>query len=286
MPLPTSGPLSIWQIAQEQNICGGLPLSYSLRVLSSRAEKFPPDSISEFYGYSAAPGIVTSGLFMHYDWGNPSSWPGVGDTLFDISGNLRHATIVGSPTIANNGNQSYVEFNGNAGQYVDTGSTYDFSSSGYTWTIIALNNNLSLRSALIDKSAPTNPPGSTFEWGTIGSPFQTNGLRAWASDNVNNLECNVSNETSAGYFYILSSVWNPSTKNMTIYRDATQVASTTNSSMGNFNNGISLKFGVAYSGAVSSYTRQYVVLIYNRALSAGEIQQNWQNYLCRFSIAT
>lgn len=286
MPLPSSGPLSIWQIAQEQTNCGGYPLSYSLRTLSMRSEKFPPDSISEFYGYSAAPGVVPSGLFMHYDWGNTSSYPGSGSTLYDISGNGRHATIVGSPTYANNGNQSYVQFSGSASQYIDTGSTYDFSSSGYTWTVVALNTNVGLRSVLIDKSGPVNPPGSTFEWGTIGSPFQTNGVRSWISDNTNNLECNLSNQVSNGIFYVLSSVWNPSSKTITTYIGNTQVSSCGNASMGNFNNGISLKFGVGYNGAVSSYTRQYAVLIYNRALSSGEIQRNWQNYLCRFSIAT
>lgn len=286
MALPSSGPLSIWQIAQEQTNCGGYPLTYSLRQLSLNAGKTSPDSISEFYGYSASPGVVTSGLFMHYDWGNSSSYPGSGTVLYDISGNGRNATIVGSPTFTSAGNQSYINFAGNTGQYIDTGSTYDFSSSGYTWVMVALSSNVGSRSVLIDKSGPVNPPGSTFEMGTIGGSYQTNGLRSWASDNTREIECNLSNQVSSNVLYVLSSVWNPSSKTITMYRDGTQVASCGNASMGNFNNSITLKFARGYNGAVSSYTRQYATLIYNRALSATEIQQNYQNYLCRFGIAT
>jgi hypothetical protein len=58
MALPSSGPLSISQIRNEEVNVGGLPSTYSLRQLSSQAGKSVPDSISEFYGYS--PLVVNS----------------------------------------------------------------------------------------------------------------------------------------------------------------------------------------------------------------------------------
>lgn len=51
MPLPSSGPLSISAIRNELNPVHGS--SYSLRQLSAWAGFGTPDSISEFYGYSA-----------------------------------------------------------------------------------------------------------------------------------------------------------------------------------------------------------------------------------------
>lgn len=44
------------------------------------------------------PGLVTSGLEVYLDAGNPRSYPGTGTTMYDLSGNARHATVNGSPT--------------------------------------------------------------------------------------------------------------------------------------------------------------------------------------------
>jgi len=57
MALPSSGPLSIAAIRNEEVNNGGFASSYSLRQLSSNAGKSTPDAISEFYGYSAATNV-------------------------------------------------------------------------------------------------------------------------------------------------------------------------------------------------------------------------------------
>ena len=44
------------------------------------------------------PGLVTTGLLVYLDAGNPKSYPGSGTSLFDLSGNARTATVNGSPT--------------------------------------------------------------------------------------------------------------------------------------------------------------------------------------------
>lgn len=53
MALPSSGPLSISQIRDEEVNNGGFASTYSLYQLSINAGKASPDAISEFYGYSA-----------------------------------------------------------------------------------------------------------------------------------------------------------------------------------------------------------------------------------------
>lgn len=44
------------------------------------------------------PGLVTSGLEVYLDAGNPRSYPGTGTIMYDLSGNARHAAVNGSPT--------------------------------------------------------------------------------------------------------------------------------------------------------------------------------------------
>jgi hypothetical protein len=64
MALPSSGSLSLSQIAQEL----GQPLSnLSLRNLSNSAGKGTPDSMSEFYGYSAGGGGGTGDFFIYIE---------------------------------------------------------------------------------------------------------------------------------------------------------------------------------------------------------------------------
>lgn len=75
MALQSSGAISISEIRNEQVNAGGYSGTYSLRGLSSNAGKGTPDSMSEFYGYSAAPPSPTcfyfyagySGYFGYYD---------------------------------------------------------------------------------------------------------------------------------------------------------------------------------------------------------------------------
>jgi hypothetical protein len=63
------------------------------------------------------PSIVSSGLVLCLDAGNPRSYPGTGTTWFDASGNNRNLTIFGSPTytpagyftLANNQTTQYMQ---------------------------------------------------------------------------------------------------------------------------------------------------------------------------------
>jgi len=66
MALPSSGPLSISQIRDEEVNNGGFASSYSLRQLSANAGKSTADSISEFYGYSAAHDVTITFYYPSY----------------------------------------------------------------------------------------------------------------------------------------------------------------------------------------------------------------------------
>ena len=80
--------------------------------------------------YQNQPQIITSGLTMHLDAGNPASYSGSGTIWADLSGNSADQTLVGAPTYTP-GTPSYFSFDG-LGQY-STGSTpYVLPPNTYT----------------------------------------------------------------------------------------------------------------------------------------------------------
>lgn len=56
-----------------------------------------------------SPKIVTSGLVLALDARNPNSYPGSGNTWYDLSGNGAHGTLINSPTYNSAG---YITFDG------------------------------------------------------------------------------------------------------------------------------------------------------------------------------
>jgi hypothetical protein len=80
MALPSSGPLSISAIRDEEVNNGGFASTYSLYQLSINAGKASPDAISEFYGYSASISVYINvyvpsyvGCYNYYTFAATSS---------------------------------------------------------------------------------------------------------------------------------------------------------------------------------------------------------------------
>ena len=69
----------------------------------------------------ANPNIVSSGLVLCYDAGNPRSYPGSGSSWYDASNNGNVGSILNGPTYSSN-NLGYLSFDG-VNDYVDTGKT-------------------------------------------------------------------------------------------------------------------------------------------------------------------
>lgn len=78
----------------------------------------------------ASTGIVTSGLTLHIDAGNSSSYGGSGTTWTDIAGTADNITLVGSPAFTS-GTPSYFSFNGSS-QYGSGSATNILPSTSYT----------------------------------------------------------------------------------------------------------------------------------------------------------
>ena len=80
-----------------------------------------------------APPIVTNGLVLNLDAGNSKSYPGSGTTWTDLSGNRNTGTLTNSPTFNRDGGGNLV-FNGTT-QYVDCGNNSIVNTAVNTCTI-------------------------------------------------------------------------------------------------------------------------------------------------------
>ena len=280
MALPSSGPLSIADIRNEQVNNGGFASSYSLRQLSANAGKSSPDSISEFYGYSAV-SIVQSGL----TW-----WLDASDTITATNSawyNKLNTGLYGLPQTYNGGSAPVITTNGSIRYYQYTGTfapAAAFLGGGfhvlnatpatdYSTTSVWFNNN-------------TNSPkvlalGSTGNESSLlqGVEFYLNGLAiGYMSTRITTSGTSNSDLHSLynyNQWYNLVQTFNGSTQAM--YINGSLYTSTSLSGVQNKPNrsyGIGAKYGASnnpelfMNGAIGHY------LIYNRALNGTEVLQN------------
>ena len=228
--------------------------------------------------------LITSSLFIWYDFGTGSCYPGTGTSVFDLSGNIGTGGVSGSPAFTYGAN-GFFTFTGSLSTYITTNNTGSaLSVSGFTVQIIASTPNVASRSALIDHSAAVLPPGWLLEIGTINSTYNINGTRFSASDNTNQIEADSSYNISNNTIYLFTSTWNNSSKTGTTYVNINPVASSTIAAETAFDNTQTIKFGVGYGKTVGSYTNQYVILVYSASLSPAQIAQNYYHFRDRFGL--
>jgi hypothetical protein len=219
---------------------------------------------NRFSGATAPIGIVTSGLVMHLDAGNSSSYPGTGTTWTDLSGNGNNGTLTNGPTYsAADGGQ--IVFDG-ADDSVICGNAASLQVSTYTLEIWfkATNTNSGYRGLLAKELAYglflfNNTLGAYDFSSTV---FLSTGINA--GDNT--WRQAIVTMTSGG--------------SRTIFVNASSVISGTGSVLGQGNpvtvgSANNIQF---MSGSVA------IARVYNRDLSAAEISQNFDANRGRFGL--
>jgi len=215
-------------------------------------------------GVSYSPKVVTDGLIIALDAANVRSYPGSGTSWFDLSGNGNAGTLVNGPTF-NSGNGGSIVFDG-----VDDHVTSVLSSSLGTQFSISVwfkknNNNV---------ANPLNFQGSpSFEL----LVDQTNRLNIWdGADHFYNFT------TTINLWYNMTVVKTTSNFLLYINDNASPVlnfASSYNNTNVNFIIGKHPTVSANYiNGNISN------IQMYNRALSAAEVQQNFNATRNRFGI--
>jgi hypothetical protein len=232
----------------------------------------------------ATKGIVQSGLVLNLDAGVSSSYPGSGNTWFDLSGNGNNGSLVNGVGF-DSGNGGSLSFDG-VNDYVDLPNNDDVRLTTNSWSIGIFFKGTNL---------VTTFPGYT-------DVLYTNR----GSSSNNGFEFTINNQSSSNIFSLIdrqgtngslassNNSYKPNTwqyvvfaKNDTegkIYIDGNLDASN-NSQPTTYTSNTNPRLGRQIVFSDYNFTGNITqVSIYNRALTPQEIQQNFNAYRRRFGI--
>ena len=213
-------------------------------------------------GVSGGPDMIQDGLVLALDAADRNSYPGSGTVWNDISGNSNTGTLTNSPTF-NSSNGGFFTFNG-TNQYTTTTYTQPAygAATSFTWNVwVNIPNLVNPNSPIIGNRGTTlvftKITKAAFEY------YPLNMLHT-LTENVWQNICIVKNGTSFTYY-----------KNSTSVNTGTSSATTSTQ-----------PFFIGGDNTASEYFAGSIanVQVYNRALSATEISQNYNVLKSRFGL--
>jgi len=235
-------------------------------------------------------GIVTSGLVLNLDASNPSSYSGTGTTWTDLSGNGNDMTMSGTVPFAGTGQTKYFSYNGTPNYFQGVNNFTSNISTAITISIVASITDLSQRTALFSKFINGGAiVGYVFEVGTIPGLW-TNTTR-WFAAGTGGQSTDYRGTTALtqNQVYLLTLTYNQSTGANAIYFNGTQISASqvgTNTVAADFSQGATPNLTGNYGPGLNiySYMNEYMVLVYNTALTSTEVTQNYTALQARFRL--
>lgn len=226
--------------------------------------------------------IVQQGLVLNLDAGNPYSYAGSGTTWYDVSGNAFNATLINSPTYT-----------------TDNGGVLNWASASSQYATVSMNS--TLRVANITEEVWVYL-STTADQVFIGSQYGTgsnNSFALWVSGGTFYFGVNVggtfyqssSSAPSSGTWYHLVHTYNGTTQYL--YINGVQTTSN-GAASGNISydlNNTLLAIAADFNGTgynvgptISVNGKMPVARIYNVALSAAQVSQNYNATKSRYGL--
>jgi surface protein len=228
-------------------------------------------------------GIITSGLVMHLDAGNTASYPGTGTAWKDLSGNGNHGILKNGVTF-NSANYGSLVFDG-INDYFVTDNNLSMSDTDKLTIQVILKTASTKEEMIIEHSVNFNVNNSV-GMVAIGNKMEFTDANP-PGYNIYGSVSTINNNN----WHLLSATTDRSlgaTDQTTIYIDnnapnKVNVRGFNNNNSGNFTNHklyISSRAGanLFFNGGIAQ------VLVYNRALTAAEIQQNYNAIKSRYGL--
>ena len=227
--------------------------------------------------------IVQSGLVLNLDAGNPYSYAGSGTTWYDTSGNSFNATLINSPTYTS-----------------DNGGVLNWASANSQYATVPMSS--TLRVASITQEVWVYLSG-TADQVFIGSQYGTssnNSFAIWVQSGAfafgvntgGNFYYSTISTVSTGVWYHLTHTYNGTTQ--LFYINGVLAATFNSAASGNISYDTSNTLlaigadfnGTGYNVGPSVYTngKMPVVRIYNIALSAAQVLQNYNATKGKFGL--
>jgi hypothetical protein len=239
--------------------------------------------------------IIRDNLILNIDPASALSYPGSGTVLADMSGYNYHPTLVNGPTLAGSGLTSSILLDG-SNDYIQIASAYTHTfTAGTTVDVWVKFNSSASYARLLDISdgASTNTgylsifrfaSGSevVLESRSFSPPGGANGIRTTTSP--------ISNGTIQNFTFVIgpgtTDTVSPETPR--IYLNSNLQSTTLYGSQNNFVPYVVNKYAwigrSAYGADAYLSANIYAYKIYNRALSAAEIKQNFEAIRGRYGI--
>ena len=215
--------------------------------------------------------VVTTGLQLYLDAGNASSYPGSGTAWTDLSGNSRDGTLTNGPTYSATNGGSIV-FDGSNDYVQCTGSLTVTAATFVAW--IKRNGNQGQYDGILFSRGAV----------TTGMNFQiSNQLGYHWNDagNTYNWQSGLTIPDATWCMIAVSVTSTSATAYLCQSGGTTTATNTVNHSSGNLND-----IKLALDDAAARYFNGNIAIaqLYNIALSAGEVSQNFQADRARFGI--
>lgn len=227
-----------------------------------------------------SPQVVTSGLVLVVDAANTRSYPGTGTSLYDLSGNSNTGTLVSSPTYSTNNNGTLV-FNGTNQNINITDSTSLQVADTFTISAWVYATNLSGRYGIFSTRYDNTAGCWQLEIGIANGGagrVAVTGVGTWIWESVDSVVTSntwynvcfvkTNNATVGGSMYLNSTSLTP--------LQTTAYTIINNSSVKTIGNGTANS--QFFPGNISN------VMLYNRALSATEVTQNFNAIRGRYGL--
>jgi hypothetical protein len=227
-------------------------------------------------GLNHSPRIVTDGLVLCLDAANRKSYPGSGTTWTDLSGNGNSGTLTNGPTYSSNNAGSIVFDGTNDYVGVTTSSTLGKSLNYTTLAWVRYSNVGYISWMMICDSVDYGSGGGYMMWLDSASP--TTGKRLSSYDG-NWQHANILIPPNVWTHVSISKANNQVSFYVNGIFDVTRTYNfNANLSSTNVDIGNSSRNSYPFNGSISA------VQIYNRALSASEVQQNFNALRGRYGL--
>lgn len=243
-----------------------------------------------------SPRIVTDGLVLHLDAANNRSFVSGSTTWFDLSGNRNTGSLVNGPTYSSSNNGSIV-FDGTNDYVATNDSVGNFGNSNFTIYLAFKTTTNTNPATFIAKSIGDNPT-TDYGWlvnqasvGSLGFAVATvNG--AWGTAGSYSIKTNTGN-LNDGNWKSVAIVVDRSQADVSIYINGATVGLTAYvgkaslTTLGNVTNTRVLNIASESDVATSPFhiaASISLVQLYNRALSAKEVRQNYNATKGRYGL--
>jgi hypothetical protein len=296
MPTP-SGQISLSNVNTEIGRSSNLQIDLNDSVVRNLASKASGSiSLNDLRNKTIT--ITSSGLVMHLDAANSSSYPGTGTTWTDLSGNGNNANIV-TGEFVDIGGVKYLRNAGNTSNFfyisvpntTSINNTLSVSTGGWTIEEIIWTNSVDYPEADAGGVGSDNAysaGGNTgFDWnhgiGNTQFQFGQSNAATGSYQDVGSFSLS-SPYSNLNAWKHRTMIWNRGANTVALYINGVYQGgiSTPNTAGKSVYDGGGINFGTLYGW--KHHGRRALIRLYNRVLSVGELQQNFGATRLRYSL--